>query len=156
MINWTSCKLCRRNKLHGQTPCDRCQGAQSQCQYSGSDTPVDSRRRSYSNPTSHAERKDRGDEELQLLQEIFSREHPDVPIEAKALERFYSHLVAQTSDDTVGGTPSTEAVGQLRNETLDQTTTQDIIYCDAVSTHAASVTVVNQGKTREHIPSNAW
>ncbi|KAH9226134.1 hypothetical protein K456DRAFT_43182 [Colletotrichum gloeosporioides 23] len=62
----------------------------------------------------------------------------------------------QTSDDTVGGTPSTEAVGQLRNETLDQTTTQDIIYCDAVSTHAASVTVVNQGKTHFEGTSSLW
>ncbi|KAK2774604.1 C6 transcription factor [Colletotrichum kahawae] len=112
--------------------------------------------RSCSNPTSDVERKDDREEELQLLQEIFSRGHPDVPIEARALERFRSHLVAQTSDDTAGNSPSTEAVGQSGNVTLDQTTSQDVIYCDAVSTHAASVTVVNQGKTHFEDTSSLW
>ncbi|KAH0422919.1 hypothetical protein CcaCcLH18_12521 [Colletotrichum camelliae] len=124
--------------------------------YSGSDTLVESPRRSCSNPTSDVEHKDDGEEELQLLQEIFSREHSDAPIEAKALERFRSHLVAQTSDDTAGNSPPTEAVGQSENVTLDQTTSQDVIYCDAVSTHAASVTVVNQGKTHFEGTSSLW
>ncbi|KAL3292522.1 C6 transcription factor [Colletotrichum asianum] len=104
-------------------------------------------------PKGNADRKDRSEEELQLLQDIFSREHPDIPIETKALERFHAHLVAQTSDVTASGMPSTEAVVQSGDGTLDQTATQDIIYCDAVSTHAASVTVVNQGRTRT---SSLW
>jgi hypothetical protein len=142
-----ACEHCRKNKLkcNGETPCGRCTGSKRQCQY------LEVR-----SPTVPWHPSTARDERLQILERIFAKLHPDIPIDSNGLESFYSNSVGTASTDVYE--PHSEPLATGDREDVDRDDSDDNhhlhpepdnVGLGSTPAPAASMTVINQGKTRK-------
>ncbi|KAL3475693.1 fungal-specific transcription factor domain-containing protein [Aspergillus californicus] len=131
-----ACENCRRAraKCNGNTPCDRCASSRQYCQFIETPAQSQSIHRNLS-PAAEAQ-----NGKLGLLEKIFTRLYPEVALDLESLQAFYSRLTTESP------APETDT---------DHTSETTLVLTN-VSTPAASVTVVNQGKTHFNGRSSYW
>lgn len=153
-----SCDPCRRNKLKcdGLVPCGRCSGAQRPCGYAGSETTAKmtpGSKRSDGTSEAQQELADR----LRIFESIFAKLHPDVPSDDMDALRKYdsSHPSpkpeAPSSNATLGYSNDADDTGEGDDGDGDAIDPRQREVLGTTPMPTASVTVVNQGKTRKSI-----
>lgn len=151
-----SCDPCRRNKLKcdGLVPCGRCSGAQRSCGYAGGETTA-KMTHGARRPDGASEAQQDLTERLRIFESIFAKLHPDVPSDdMDALRKYDSSQ--PSPKPTAPSASSTPRYNNDDNENGEKGGDDgDAIYprqhevLGTTPMPTASVTVVNQGKTRK-------
>lgn len=153
-----SCDSCRRHKLKcdGQTPCGRCAAARRLCHFASSEEqPLMSEPgpRALVHPSQQHD-----SEKLRLLEKIFAQLHPDIQLDDLDLLRNFKTQSTHNSQDAnrpeMRRRPS-PSEATARSEVDDFPANLDGgKQLGQTPVPAASVTVINQGQTRESKPGD--
>lgn len=154
-----SCEPCRRNKLKcdGLNPCGRCSRTQRLCGYSDNDSP--SRLAPEPQSADHAaEDQQNIAETLRMFEDMFSKLHPGVRVDyIETLQRKYassspcpSYHLPREPEGIRPAPPSVDiSSSHNQKQAHDSIDSPQEEFLGTTPIPTASVTVFNQGKTRE-------